>query len=103
MNTLTHALIGAAVFGRPRLTLGILSATLAGGAFPDVSILVMVFWEMGLNGTSEAELWNEAYFQEPWITYSAISNSFVVFGLLALMLKFKLFHNDYAVLSFYNL
>ena len=85
MNTLTHALVGAAVFGRPKLTLSLVAATLAGAAFPDVSILAMVFWEVGVNGISEAELWGEAYYREPWVTYSNITNSFFVFGALALI------------------
>lgn len=80
MNTLTHALIGAVVFGRPTLTLGLIGATLAGAAFPDVSILVMVAWEVGVNGVTSDELWGQAYYREPWITYSAITNSFFVFG-----------------------
>lgn len=85
MNTLTHALVGAAIFGRPKLTLTLLSATLAGAAFPDVSILVMVFWEIGVNGVDQAELWGQSYYREPWVTYSAITNSFFVFGALALL------------------
>jgi len=85
MNTLTHALVGAALFGRPRLTVSLITATLAGAAFPDVSILVMVAWEMGVNGLTDQQLWGEAYYREPWVTYSAITNSFFVFGALAFL------------------
>lgn len=82
MNTLTHALMGSAVFGHPRLTIGLMIATFWGGIFPDVSIVAMVIWESGIQGASSAELWGEAYYREPWVTYSAITNSFIVFGAL---------------------
>ena len=85
MNTLTHALVGAAVFGRPQLTAGLISVTLIGAVVPDLSIVIMVIWEVGVNGLSQQELWGQAYYRDPWVTYSAFTNSFFVFGGLALL------------------
>ena len=91
MNTLTHILIGTAMASclggrpRPRLRPNLMAAAFAGAVFPDISILVMVGWEMGVMGIAESELWNQAYYREPWVTYSALTNSFFVFGALLIL------------------
>ena len=85
MNTLTHILIGTAVVSRPRLTLGLLLAAFAGAVFPDIAILAMVIWEINVMGISESEMWGQAYFREPWVTYRGITNSFFIFGALFLV------------------
>lgn len=87
MNTLTHALVGAAIFGRPKLTAALIGATLAGASLPDVYIIIMVAWEGVFNGIwpNNDILWDEIYYQEPWVTLSGITNSFILFGGLALV------------------
>ena len=85
MNTLTHILVGTAVASRPKLTLGLMMAAFGGAVFPDVSMVAMVVWESFIMGVSEAELWDVAYYREPWVTYSAMTNSFFVYGALALV------------------
>lgn len=74
MNTPTHVLVAAAALARrddvPRN-----SALLAGALAPDLSIYVLFVWARIINGVSGAELWGKIYWQEPWQTLGAISNS----------------------------
>ena len=74
MNTPTHMLAAAAVLTEPDNRLRN-AAVLFGGLLPDVSIFVLFGWAR-LQGIPQWEIWRELYWQEPWQTLSAISNSF---------------------------
>ena len=52
------------------------------GAFaPDASMFVFFAWSR-LQGWSGDETWNVQYWNEPWQSFGAVSNSFILFGLL---------------------
>ena len=89
MNTPTHVLLNAALLTKkdaPNKNL----AVLAGAIAPDVSMFVLFFWAKIIAGIPERELWRDVYWQEPWQTLSAVSNSIPLFGaLFALGLALK--------------
>ncbi len=60
-------------------------AIVAGGLLPDLSIFVLVGWARLIENLPHRQIWREVYWQEPWQTLSAISNSYVIWGLLALV------------------
>lgn len=87
MLTTTHILVGAAVTTRPhfrpwQITLGWL-----GGFAPDASIFFMfaVSRVLEMNGRSVWRKPDGMYWQEPWQTFSAISNSVPTWALLAVI------------------
>jgi len=87
MQTPTHLLVAAAALARPAETSRdrwVNAAVLIGALLPDLSIYILFAWARFMAGYSEAELWSEIYWQEPWQSLGAISNSFPVFAALAL-------------------
>ena len=79
MNTPTHMLAAAAVFSRrhrPQRN----AAILFGALVPDLSIFVLFGWARA-RGIPQNEIWTSLYWQEPWQTISAISNSFPIWSL----------------------
>ena len=76
MNTVAHLIVASAVLSRheaPRRNLVIcLSALL-----PDLSIYIFFAWSR-LQGWSGSETWDVRYWTEPWQTYGAVSNSFIL-------------------------
>ena len=83
MNSQTHLLLASAILGRGSKEPARMAPVLVGATLPDLSIFVL-FGVAQLQGISSAELWGEVYWQEPWQTLSAISNSFPLFLLLFL-------------------
>ncbi len=84
MNTPTHILTAAALLsrnGQPAHN----RAVLAGSLLPDASIYVLFAWARFIEGHDHHQIWRETYWQEPWQLLGAISNSFVVWALLALI------------------
>jgi len=82
--TSSHILIGAALTSRPFFKPWQLLLAWAGGFMPDASIFLMVVYSRLLSRTG-VDLWtipSGLYWQEPWQTYSAISNSFALWGLV---------------------
>jgi len=74
MNTPTHFLAAAAILSRahsPRRNMAIAAGALA----PDLSIFIFFAWTQAFTQLSMPEIWNEAYWTEPWQTLGAISNS----------------------------
>lgn len=51
------------------------TAVFLGALAPDLSIFVMYAWARLVEGLSASEVWRVLYWQEPWQTLSAISNS----------------------------
>lgn len=80
MNTIAHMVIASAALARqdtPKRNWAVL-----GGAFiSDASMFVFFAWSR-LQGWSGDETWNVRYWTEPWQTFGAASNSFVLFGAL---------------------
>ncbi len=58
-------------------------AVLAGALLPDLSIFVLVGWARLVENQPHRQIWRETYWQEPWQTLSAISNSYIIWGLFA--------------------
>lgn len=78
MNSQTHLLISAAALAQPDRPLRN-SAVLLGAIIPDASIYALVVWAR-LNDVPEASIWGRFYWQDPWQTLGAISNSIPLFG-----------------------
>ncbi|MFN3214523.1 MAG: cobalamin biosynthesis protein CobQ [Henriciella sp.] len=83
MNTIAHMVIASAALSRPASPRRNW-AVLIGAILPDASMFVFFAWSR-LQGWSGDETWNVQYWNEPWQTLSAISNSFVLFGLLFIL------------------
>lgn len=80
MNTVAHLIVASAVLSRrkaPRRNLAIC----LGALLPDLSIYIFFAWSR-VQGWSGDETWNVRYWTEPWQTFGAISNSFVIAGII---------------------
>ncbi|MBO6548296.1 MAG: hypothetical protein JJ964_01590 [Rhizobiales bacterium] len=65
-------------------------AVIIGALLPDFSIYILFVWAKFFAQISSHELWTSVYWQEPWQTFSAISNSVPLYvGLLVVGLVFK--------------
>lgn len=83
MLTSTHMLIGAGLLSRRRHTSKAIFAAWFGGFFPDMSVFIMVGISRILppaNGLWRAP--DGLYWQQPWQTFSAISNSIPLYTAL---------------------
>ena len=90
MNSQTHLLISAAVLAQPDRPLRN-TAVLLGAIVPDASIYALVIWAR-LHDVPESSIWAQLYWQDPWQTLGAISNSVPIFGLgLLVSLAFLVF------------
>ncbi|MEL6871776.1 MAG: hypothetical protein AAFO62_03065 [Pseudomonadota bacterium] len=74
MNTPTHLLVAAAALAKPDAPRRN-AVALAMAIVPDLSIFVMYFLKRVIEGRPPMEIWRVIYWQEPWQTISAISNS----------------------------
>ena len=84
MNTPTHMLTAAALLtesGDRRRNW----AVVFGALLPDLSIFALVGWARLIEDVPHHQIWRHLYWQEPWQTLSAISNSYVVWAVLALL------------------
>jgi len=83
MNTPTHLIAASAVLARPGAQIRN-RAIIAGALIPDLSIYLMSAWAI-LAGRMNEELWQVTYWQEPWQTLGAVTNSvplaFAIFAL----------------------
>ena len=83
MNTPTHILIAAALLTRrlpspveeKREVYKQNALVVFGALLPDLSMFIFFFWAQFLTSATSNEIWNTLYWQEPWQTLSAISNS----------------------------
>jgi membrane-bound metal-dependent hydrolase YbcI (DUF457 family) len=89
MNTPTHMLIGAALFGRrgrPALTV----AALAGGLVPDIAMVVLVEWTIRIRNVPPRTIFGQLFFSDSWQRIFSIDHSFIVWGaLLAITLLLR--------------
>ncbi|MEL7284115.1 MAG: cobalamin biosynthesis protein CobQ [Pseudomonadota bacterium] len=83
MNTVAHMVIAAAALSRPQSPKRNW-AVLLGAFVPDASMFVFFAWSR-IQGWSGEETWSVQYWNEPWQTLGAVSNSFVLFGVLLLL------------------
>lgn len=95
MNTIAHMVLASAALAR-RDQAEKNWAALAGAIAPDASMFVFFGWSL-IQGWSGDETWNVQYWTQPWQTLGAISNSFILFGLL---LAFSLWRNRPALAAF---
>lgn len=79
MNTPSHMLIGAAVFGRPNAP-AVMVAALAGGLAPDIPMVVMVLWSTRVLGLPEHAVFGKLYFSDTWQAVFAVDHGFFVWG-----------------------
>jgi len=80
-------LIGAAALARPAEDAAARRhnlAILAGALIADAAIFGLFVWARLIQGISEARLWGEVYWQEPWQTLVAIGNSLPLYLTLLL-------------------
>lgn len=73
MNTPTHLIAASAILARPNRPLRNY-AVLAGAVIPDLFIYILSTWAL-LAGRMNEDLWQITYWQEPWQSLGAISNS----------------------------
>ena len=83
MNTIAHLVVASAVLSRPAEP-NRNKAVLAGALVPDVSMFVFFAWSR-IQGWSGAETWNVHYWTDPWQTLGALSNSFILFGIMLII------------------
>ncbi len=80
MNTPSHLIMGLAVFGRPdesRVT----ASALAGGLIPDLSLYLLVGWQLNVVGTPARDVFGRMYFSDSWQAIFRVDNSFVLWGI----------------------
>jgi membrane-bound metal-dependent hydrolase YbcI (DUF457 family) len=77
MNTQTHMLMGAALFGRPMPRLA--WAAVAGGIAPDVPMYLIVAG-LRMVGYPMREIFERLYWENWWQIANAIGHSFVLWG-----------------------
>lgn len=84
MMTNTHMLLAGGLVARPGLPRPMLALAWFAGLWPDLSVIVMVAWSR-ITGVGVGNLWDKRdglYWQEPWQTFSAISNSMPLYALI---------------------
>lgn len=74
MNTVTHAIVASTLLSKKGA--GKLNwVVLIGALLPDASIFIFYFWAKIIQQTPERIIWTELYWQQPWQTIGAVSNS----------------------------
>jgi len=87
MNTPTHLIISATLLSE-RHAARFNGAVLFGALVPDISLYVLFFWARFIAGIPERTLWGQVYWQEPWQTISAVSNSLPLYASVAVVAYF---------------
>jgi membrane-bound metal-dependent hydrolase YbcI (DUF457 family) len=80
MNTQSHALMGALLFGRPLPRHALVAAL--GGIAPDIPMFAIVFG-LRVSGHPPQEIFGKLYWERWWQVCNAIGHSFILWGLLA--------------------
>ena len=81
MNTQTHLLMGAALFGRPLPRLAIAGAL--GGVIPDAPMFAII-GGLKMAGYGLEEIFGRLYWQHWWQVANAIGHNFLLWGALAI-------------------
>jgi len=82
VNTQTHLLMGALVFGKPLPRLAF--AGIAGGMLPDMPMYVIIAG-LRMQGYSLDRIFGEFYWLDWWQIANAIGHNFLLWGFLALV------------------
>jgi len=82
MNTQTHMLMGAALFGRPMPKLA--WAAVAGGVAPDVPMYLIVAG-LRMTGYPMGEIFGRLYWEHWWQVANALGHSFLLWGGLVVL------------------
>lgn len=83
MNTQSHVLLGAALFGRREVP-GTSLAAVAGSLAPDLPLYAL-FVIARMSGYTNTQFFREMYWQEPVPTLMGVGHSFVLYGALLLV------------------
>lgn len=81
MNTPTHLLTSVVLLARPGAPKRNM-AVIFGALVPDLSIYILFVWAKFIVQVPEHEIWRQLYWQEPWQTMSALSNSLLLYATL---------------------
>ncbi len=81
MNSPTHILLGAAVFGKPGHS-KITTAAILGAILPDLSLYAMAGYSLFIAGNSPGYVFGYQYFSSEWQNVFRIDNSAFVWGIL---------------------
>lgn len=79
MNTPAHLLLGAAVFTKPDQPRTNIAA-LIGALLPDLSLYLLVAWNIYVLDVSPEVVFGSYYFSDSWQSIFAIDNSFILWG-----------------------
>ena len=79
MNTPTHLLLGAAVFGKPEQK-RVTTAAILGALAPDLSLYFMVAVSIWGLGISPDVVFRDFYYSAAWQSVFAVDNSFILWG-----------------------
>jgi hypothetical protein len=82
MNTQTHVIMGAVLFGRTIPHRAWIAA--AGGLIPDIPMFMIVA-ALKLSGVSDREIFGTLYWQNWWQITNAIGHSFLLWGLVSIL------------------
>jgi membrane-bound metal-dependent hydrolase YbcI (DUF457 family) len=80
MNTQTHVIMGAALFGRPLPRLAVAGAL--GGIVPDLPMYAIIIG-LRASGYPLSEIFGRIYWEHWWQVSNAIGHSFLLWGLVA--------------------
>jgi membrane-bound metal-dependent hydrolase YbcI (DUF457 family) len=92
MNTQSHILMGALLFGKPLPRLAIAGAL--GGLVPDVPMFAIVAG-LRLGGHRFEDIFGQLYWERWWQVCNAISHSFLLWGALAAVSGFLIFNKGH--------
>ena len=81
MMTQTHSLIAVTLLARPACSVRQHIAILLGSLAPDIAIYGLFFWSK-IQGIPEQQLWQQVYYEEPMLTFTAIGNSLPLYLLI---------------------
>jgi hypothetical protein len=79
MNTPAHLIYGAVLFARPNKP-KVNAAAIIGGLFPDLSLYLLVAWNLFIVQNDAGYVFDVLYFSKTWQGIFAVDNSFVVWG-----------------------
>ena len=108
MMTQTHTLIAASLLTDSHQSARYNLAVLCGSFVPDIALYGLFFWSK-LAGIEERLIWEEVYFSEPMLTYTAVVNSLPLYlvlffvGILLTRQRYNVSFNTHSVTWFSKL
>ena len=80
MNTPAHLIFGLTAFGKARRP-AVTAVALAGALIPDLSLYMLVGWQLQVLGTSSGIVFGQLYFSDAWQSIFRIDNSMILWGI----------------------